>query len=352
VVVAALLELPELEPDEPHPTVAVARPIAINPAVSPLLDAITRASLMSAPPGSVSLHGWPSPRATGCRVKPPPPRVLPALDRRRLTQRGVVTAPVRRACKLERIVVPARGREQGGLVLSRRALLAARLALSSCLLATGALAAPGRAAASSVSCRAGRTVFHRDGIRAFVINRKFEAGTQDSSNIRTFYVCSSALRRPRIFDQSAPFTFEGLYDYKLFGERLGFIYSSSGIQNGTAEGIGWVNLRTGRAKESGICESEDLTEGNEETPGLPHVPCDHVNYAIAADGTVAVLGEGGEPTEWEVAELADKPRSLGSPRRLTHVTAPAEGLDIRSLKITATDVTWSTKDDQTASAPR
>jgi hypothetical protein len=231
----------------------------------------------------------------------------------------------------------------------------ARLAVSVVTLRTLALPASGLAAdrqPKPPSCHAGRTVFHRAGIRAFVIVRQFGHQHQEGSSYKTFYICSPALRTAHVFDQGAPFTFEDVYDYKLFGERLGFIYSSRGVQNGSAEGIGWVNVRSGRAKEGAIHESEDLTEGNEEDPGLPKVPIDSVDYVIADDGTVAVLGEGREPVEWEVALLPVKPRSLGRPRRLFTAKQGQEGLEVDSLAITATSVTWRTKSGQPGSASR
>jgi hypothetical protein len=217
---------------------------------------------------------------------------------------------------------------------------------------TIAMPAPAGAGQATLSCKSGRTVFHHGAIRAFVITSKFGRVPQEGSQVKTFYVCSGALRRPHEFDQSAPFTFEGLYDYKLFGERLGFVWSSSGVQSGSEEGVGWVNLRTGRAKQGAINESEGLSEEEEEEPGLPRVPIDEVNYAIATDGTVAVLGEEVEPSEWEVAELAVKPRALAAPRRLLRVKAPAEGLAVASLAITATSVTWTTKSGLPGTVPR
>lgn len=217
---------------------------------------------------------------------------------------------------------------------------------------TIAMPAPAGARQATPSCRAGRTVFRHGAIRAFVITSNFGHSTQEGSKVKTFYVCSGTLRRAHVFDESAPFTFEGHYDYKLFGERLGFVWSSSGVQSGSGEGVGWVNLRTGRAKLGAINESEGLSEEEEEVPGLPRVPIDEVNYAIATDGTVAVLGEEVEPREWEVAELAVRPRALAAPRRLLRVKAPAEGLAVASLAITATSVTWKTKSGLPGMAPR
>ncbi len=201
------------------------------------------------------------------------------------------------------------------------------------------------------SCHAGRTVFHRDGIRAFVIVRHFGNPRQEGSAYKTFYVCSPTLRKAHLYDQSDPFTFEGLYDYKIFGDRLGFIYSSQGVQNGAAVGVGWVNLKSASAKSGAIFESEQLANEDEEEPGLPDVPADHLNYVIAGDGMVAVLGEGGEPVEWALAVLPVKPHSLGPPRRLFTVKAPQEGLNLDSLAIVGSSVTWRTRRGESGSAP-
>lgn len=249
----------------------------------------------------------------------------------------------------------------GGVVLVSGATRAmpgagrARLAFCVVGLLTLGLPASGRAAdrgPKPPSCHDGRTVFHRAGIRAFVIVRQFGNQHQEGSSYKTFYVCSPVLRAAHVFDQGAPFTFEDVYDYKLFGDRLGFVSESRGVQSGAAAAIGWVNVRTGRAKSGLIHATEGLTSEQEEEPGLPKVPDDKLGYAIASDGTVAVLGEGGEPMEWEVALLAVKPRSLGRPRRLFTAKQGQEGLDVASLAITGTSVTWRTKSGQLGSASR
>jgi hypothetical protein len=202
------------------------------------------------------------------------------------------------------------------------------------------------------SCRAGKTVFRHDGIRAFVTAHVFGNPRQAGSTYKTFYVCSPTLRKAHLFDQGAPFVSEGLFDFRIFGDRLGFAYSSQGVQNGSAAGVGWVNLKTGRAKAGSIFESEQIANEEEEDPRLPRVPSDRFQYAIAGDGTVAVLGEGGDPLEWEVAVLPVKPRSLGAPQRLFAVKAPQEGLDVESIAISGASVTWKAKHGLSGSAQR
>jgi hypothetical protein len=243
------------------------------------------------------------------------------------------------------------------IVSSSRSIAGARrVARAAAVVAFVAVGLPACAQASArhpkpPGCHTGRTVFRRDGIRAFVIVRHFGNPRQEGSAYKAFYVCSPTLRKAHLYDQSDPFTFEGLYDYKVFGDRLGFVYSSQGVQNGAAIGVGWVNLKSGTAKSGAIFESEQLANEDEEEANLPDVPADHLDYAIAGDGTVAVLGEGGEPLEWEVAALPVKPRSLGPPRRLFTTKLPLEGLDLDSLAIVGSSVTWRTKRGEPGSAP-
>lgn len=232
-----------------------------------------------------------------------------------------------------------------------RATLVACMAFSTALaVATTAQAAPRHRAA--LNCRSGRTVFHKGSIRAFVIVGQFEGGHQEGSSYKTFYVCSRDLRTPRRFQQGDPFTRETVYDYKVFAGRLGFVAYSEGVQSGSDTYIGWVDLRIGRARIGEIHGSEGLQSESEEEPAIPRVPDDRLDYAIAGDGTVAVLGEGGEPPEWEVCLLPVKSHALGPPRALFLAKAGQEGLDMHSLAITDTTVTWRTKKGQPASAPR
>ncbi len=185
-----------------------------------------------------------------------------------------------------------------------------------------------------------------------MIVRQFGAGGQEGSSYKVFYVCSHSLRTPRRFDQGDPFTIETMYDFKVFGDRLGFLTYSEGVQSGSDTDVGWVDLRIGRARTGEIHGSEGLQSESEEEPGIPRVPDDRLDYAIASDGTVAVLGEGGEPVEWEVCLLAVKLHSLGPPRALYAAKAGQEGLDLHSLAISDTSVTWRTKKGQPLSAPR
>jgi len=203
------------------------------------------------------------------------------------------------------------------------------------------------------ACRSGRTVFRQGAIRAFVLVRHFrgEHG-QPSSPFKTFYVCRPGWATPRRIIEGAPFTRETAYQFRLSGPYLGWLDYVEGVQSGSSTEVGWVDLRSGRIRSGLIDASEGLSEPSEEEAGLPRVPVEAVGYAIAPDGTVALIGEGGEPLEWEVCLLAVGRHSLGRPRALYVAKAPAEGLDPASVAITATSVTWTTKKGLPGSAPR
>jgi len=220
-----------------------------------------------------------------------------------------------------------------------------------------ALGLPAGARASSgppvkPSCRSGRTVFHHDGIRAFVVVRFEAPRSQEGSEYKTFYVCRPGWRTPRVFYKGAHFARESMEGLRLFGQRLGFVDYSSGVQSGSEVQVGWVDLRIGRVRTAVINASEGLTEGNEKEPGLPMVPSDRVKFAIASDGTVAVAGEGGEPEEWEVCLLPVELHSLGKPRQLFLTKARQEAVDLDSIAIDRSTVKWRSKKGVSASAPR
>jgi hypothetical protein len=214
-----------------------------------------------------------------------------------------------------------------------------------------AQASPGHRAPTN--CGTGRTVFRVGGTRAFVVSRQFSPGRgEPSSPYKTFYVCRSGSRKPDVLKQGEPYVNETISGFRLFGYRLGFVIRSEGIQSGSEAEVGWIDLRIGRVRSGVINASEGLANESEEEPGLPRVPDQVVRYAIADDGTVAVLGEGGAPREWEVCLLAVKPRSLGPPDQLFVARTEQEALDPDSIAITETSVLWRTKSGQPASAPR
>lgn len=185
-----------------------------------------------------------------------------------------------------------------------------------------------------------------------VVRQFSPGGGQPSAPYKTFYICPPRSRAPLVFHQGDPYVLETVSGFRVFGTRLGFVARSEGIQSGSQTEVGWVDLELGSVRSGVINASEGLESEAEEQPGLPRVPDWNLGYAIASDGTVAVLGEGGEPTEWEVCLLPVKRRSLGPPRQLFIATAGQEGLDPSSIAITETSVLWTTKNGQPASAAR
>lgn len=230
--------------------------------------------------------------------------------------------------------------------------LIAPLAVS-LLLAAPALAQAGAARTRPPTCRSGRTLFRAAGpIRAFVLVSEFDAGRPDASPVDTFYVCRPDSRTPRVISRGEPYARESAGDFKLLGERLGFVIFSAGVQSGSQAELGWIDLRIGRVRSAVINASEGLISEAEEEPGLPKVPDGHLRYAIAEDGTVALAGEGGFPFEWEVCELPVGVHALGRPRALYTAPRGGEGVELDSIAITPTSITWTTQKGLAMSAPR
>jgi hypothetical protein len=91
-----------------------------------------------------------------------------------------------------------------------------------------------------------------------------------------------------------------------------------------------------------------INAGENAEPGDPMVIEGDITFAIAGDGTVAIMSSG-EPAQ-EIDVLPVGARSLGPPRKL--LAAAGGGLDPASIAITDTSVTWRTKTGQPGAAPR
>jgi hypothetical protein len=228
---------------------------------------------------------------------------------------------------------------------------------------TGAVASP-----ATVSCASGRTTFREHGVRIVVVAGRTHFGGGQDSPIKTFYVCPRGAKRGREFRESTPFTREQVADFRVFGGRIGFVANSEGVQSGGEEQVGWVQVSTARSKSgsidasSGVPLEQEVQEEKDGAPPLPRVPNDHVNYVIAGDGTVAVAGSGPgresltsaaePPEEWEVCLLTVKPHGLSFPKKLFRTAVKAEAVDLDSLAISETAVTWSLVNGQSESAER
>lgn len=210
----------------------------------------------------------------------------------------------------------------------------------------GAVAAPRHG--FSHACLAGRTVFHVPGVRAFVVVRRYAGGQAGVSSYKTFYVCRNGWHRPRVFQRGSPWTVEGVSDIRLIGNRLGFVLNAFGLGAGGGTEVGWIDLVSHRVQKAVIAEDE----GPEPEIGLPQFPVGSVRCAIAQDGAMAVAGRYGNKVEWGVAELPELARSLGKPRVLYTAPEGGEGIDLDSIAIDNTAVSWSTAHGQRVSVAR
>lgn len=217
------------------------------------------------------------------------------------------------------------------------------------------LAQPGIAHASThrgpaLTCRSGTTLFKARGgrVRVFEVVRNFyEASSGYRNRWSAFYVCRPGARGPSLFFGDPYSRNVRVRGFRIFGAWLGFVGSSEGVSSGGYVNVGWIDLRTGHTKEGHLEVIEEGIEG----PEPPQFPLTELQYAIAPDGTVAVIGEWVDHT-WEVAELPVKRDSLGSPKTLFATTKGQEGLDPKSIGINASSITWRTKSGQAQSAQR
>jgi hypothetical protein len=215
-------------------------------------------------------------------------------------------------------------------------------------------------ASARVGCQSGKTVFKRAAVRVFRVASIYGNPRQEGSHYNEFYLCARGSHRPYAF-QGEPFVTESVTQYKLVGDRLGFVTSVEGVSGGAATSIGWVQLPRGPVKEADVFDREEVPE--EEDPG-PKVPSEALDYAIAEDGTVAVVGEADDlaaeakhpskppPKEWEVCVLSVKTHHLSSPKALLKTTSPTEAPVFGSIAINASTVSWQNRAGLAVSVPR
>jgi hypothetical protein len=222
-----------------------------------------------------------------------------------------------------------------------------------------AVAAPAHAS-GRVSCRSGTTVFERRAARVFRVARTYGNPRTEGSHYKAFYLCARGSQHPYEFWGEPFVRNESVSQYKLVGDRLGFVASAEGVAGGAGTSIGWVQLPDGPVEEGEIWAREEVP--GEEEPG-PKVPSEELDYAIAEDGTVVVAGEALDyaaeaehpskpPHEWEVCVLAVKRHGLSSPKALLETTSPAEAPVLSSIAITASTVSWRNQAGLAISMPR
>jgi hypothetical protein len=222
-----------------------------------------------------------------------------------------------------------------------------------------AAAAPAHAS-GRVGCRSGKTVFKRPTVRVFRVARVFGNPRTAGSHYNEFYLCARGSRHPYAFS-GEPFVSESVAQYKLVGDRLGFVAFAEGVSGGAGRSIGWVQLPLGPVKEADIWDREEVPE--EEEPG-PKVPSEELDYAIAEDGTVVAAGEANDfaagtehpnetpPKEWEVCVLSVKTHRLSSPKALLKTKSPTEAPVLSSIAINASTVSWRNRAGLAVSVPR
>jgi hypothetical protein len=222
-----------------------------------------------------------------------------------------------------------------------------------------AAAAPAHASARA-GCQSGKTVFKRPAVRVFRVASVYGNPRQAGSHYNEFYLCARGSHHPYAF-QGTPFVDESVSQYKLVGDRLGFVTFAEGVSGGAGKTVGWVQLPRGPDKEADIFDREEVPE--EEDPG-PKVPSEYLDYAIGEDGTVAVAGEALDeaaeaelpnkppPQEWEVCVLSVKPHHLSSPKVLLKTLSPTEAPVLSSIAINASTVSWRNRAGLAVSVPR
>jgi hypothetical protein len=154
--------------------------------------------------------------------------------------------------------------------------------------------------------------------------------------LHTYYLCSRRLRRPKRFLSEAPFGEEELFDFKLYGHRVGFQVRSTGGES-EAISVKWLDLNTGRSKET--YPDPDVVGGPAQ------------GYAIGPDGGIAVLLDLDDEGQRVVYARA-KPKGLGKLRVIARIPwAQGEYALDESLTIADGVVTWTMKSGAKGSAP-
>jgi len=237
-------------------------------------------------------------------------------------------------------------RPRSGTVASRRRpiwwVLAQSVLIGMLGLAVGGVSAALAHADSRATCRSGQTLFHQRGIRTFSLERIDRSDPRNPLPHQVIYACLPGEHRPQVLYDGAVGTFTSANSFALSGSRLGFLARQEG---GVAEdsSFGWVDIRT-RVVKFG----QFNVASPENSPSDPVAPDAEVNFAIAPDGTTAVIGSDGP--EQEVLLMRALPRSLGKPRELGSSSTGEIKLD--SIAVTPTTVNWTTTAGVRHTVPR
>jgi hypothetical protein len=199
------------------------------------------------------------------------------------------------------------------------------------------------------SCRSGKTEFRKGALRIFNVSTK---DPQSGGVHQRLLMCTSHVRRPRLIVDGGPESEILPGTFALQGTRLGFDVQTVALMNPVPLApteVGWIDVRRGPAR-LGLLNAG--VEPQYAEPSEPLLPVDNVHFAIAPDGSMAVIA-GAQSGCQVVAVLtlpATRSRHLKPPEVL--YTAKNGGLDPASLTINATTVSWKTTGGSPGSALR
>jgi hypothetical protein len=246
---------------------------------------------------------------------------------------------------------PARGRVQRA---ARGRLAAASLAALA-IAATAAAPIGGTSAHPSAqrhfraTCHSGKTEFRKGGLRVFKISSKdaHSGGTHER-----LLMCTATARKPRLILDGGADANVLPSSFALEGTRLGFEVETVAFMGAfpvAPTEIGWIDLRRGPAR-LGLLNAG--AEPQYVEPEEPLLPVHKVHFAIAADGSMAVITSAQSGCQVVAVLTLRRPRSarLELPRVLD--TARHGGLDPASLTIDDTTVAWRTSSGLPGSAMR
>jgi hypothetical protein len=185
-------------------------------------------------------------------------------------------------------------------------------------------------AAHGATCP-GRTLYHAHGIRVTTRVAYYEPHRRYPYD--AFYACRAGRRWVILQgDGDADTTMRNI---GLHGGRLGFVADEDA--DVYIAYAGWTDVRTHRTRLGVISEPEGTDE--------PVVPTDRVEYRIAADGAMAILGGDGGANGRQQVALLEPARKAGRFRACrTLFTAAAGGLVFGTLRVTRDEVSVDRRD--------
>ena len=181
---------------------------------------------------------------------------------------------------------------------------------------SASLSGPARAVpAASRRCDSQERVYRKGAVRIFM---------RTVGNIERFYLCSNRLRKPRLFLEKNPWSHPPIFGFRRFGQRLMF-WIDWGGESGSY-GLGWVDLRNGRAMDVEVAGNLEVDEA-----------------AVGGDGAIVVRAG------MQLHYARPGRRTLHALKPLATITngEPVKG----SLAIKGANVTWRTAAGAVGSVP-